>query len=58
MTPWNYAIQLSNDSKPEDDLTFFNKGLGGSTESLYPFSLDGAPSEIRAKVNCSEMHLL
>lgn len=48
-SPWNYALLLHNDYKPDDDLTFISKGL----QNTYPFSPDGAPSYIEATVSGS-----
>lgn len=45
-SPWNYALVLHDDSKPDDDLKFVSNGL----HSSYPFSPDGAPSYIEAMV--------
>jgi hypothetical protein len=44
-TPWNYALRLSNDSQPEQDLKVFSSGL---EIGVPPFSLRGAPIAISA----------
>lgn len=46
-SPWNYALKLQNDSQPDKDLTFANKGL---ELGVHPFSLKGAPGMIVAQV--------
>jgi len=48
-SPWNYALLLHNDSKPDDDLIFVSKELN----STYPFSPDGAPNYVKATVSTS-----
>jgi hypothetical protein len=49
-TPWNYALRLSNDSQPEQDLKVFSSGL---EIGVPPFSLRGAPIAISAAVSTS-----
>ena len=43
-SPWNYAIRLSN-----EDFVVEERGIN---EKYHPFSIDGAPSRIHAKVWC------
>ena len=49
-TPWNYALRLSNDSQPEQDLKVSSSGL---EIGVPPFSLRGAPIAISAAVSTS-----
>lgn len=44
---WNYALRLSNDDKPDQDLRVV---LSGLEIGVPPFSLRGAPTMIVAQV--------
>ena len=44
---WNYALRLSNDDKPDQDLKVVSSGL---EIGVPPFSLRGAPTMILAQV--------
>ena len=46
---WNYALLLTNDSKPDQDLKVVSSGL---EIGVPPFSLRGAPIMIMAQVYC------
>ena len=46
-TPWNFALKLTNDSQPDQDLRVTSAGL---EIGVPPFSLRGAPISISAQV--------
>ena len=46
-SPWNYALRLSNDSQPDNDLNVIINGL---EIGVPPFSQRGAPVIISAQV--------
>lgn len=52
-SPWSYAIHLTNDSNPDEDLKFQNNGL---LSGVPPFSIKGAPSKITATVRKNNDH--
>ena len=48
-SPWNYAIKLSN-----EDFIVDERGIN---EKYHPFSCDGAPVRIHAKVQCKSNNM-